>query len=1044
MGSGNDAVAFSGAGTMVVDPGATFVGTVQANTSDTIELAGSTAASLSGFGSQIAGLGTLVFDLGAQWTVTGNGTGLADGQVLSGFASGDTIDLTGVGTETTVTPGGGDAEILSGPGATSATLAFAAALPVGDGLALAPDGTGGTLAWLVQTTTPSISAPSAATVGINQPDSLGTITIAETTTSSSETFTLTLSDTLGTLSANTGAVGGGGTITPSNGGETLTISGSLTQVNADLTTLAEDEPATTPDTVSYSLSDSNGGTATPISTTVTVNSVPSISATTPIAAVQGQAAAIPVTVSESGDTSAETFTVAVTDTAATLSATTSVTNGGGTITPSNGGDTLTFVGSLTQVNADFSTLSDTPLVLTSQTITVAASDSLGNTAIQQAITVTVSPPSNNTFDAHVYLDANGDGGQDNGESGLAGVTVDLLDGSGNPTGQSMTTDASGDVSFTGLTPGAYQIHVVPPIGDGVSQATNTDTSNTLSGGQSATATEGVYVPASFSVHVYDDVNADGVQDTGDSDLPGVTVDLLTGSGAPTGKSETTDANGDVSFTGLAPGSYQVQVETPTGDATTQTTNTLTSNTLASGGSASATEGVYAPPALTEPTLSLTVAEGQSLGNIWSLLLANGVDPDPSSLTVSAVGMSGTEGFVALDTADQSVTYLASGVDPTHSIDLFTYTLTDGAGGTVTGTADVTITGPNLPTTVVATPLATITATGSGQRLDSEGVGEVLIGSPAGGDRLFGDTTTTIEGQGSGNTIFVEPGDHVVNMGANDNTLTLHDGNNQVTASGTGDTVLGGDGNDTVTGMTGGATITLGNGNDSVIVSGADNTITVGTGSDVVDAGAGGGETVSAGDGANTISAGGAGDTLTAGNGANKITATGADATITAGNGGNTIAATGTGDSITSGSGNDTIVVTAGGATIKAGLGSNTIRFAGSDNMVYNQGGSDTLTDNGSDNTIFLPAAGEGVDTIHGNVLATDTFNLVAAMDATDWDKQPSDVGDFLTLATSGSDALVQINDVLDSAPVTVATLKGAGSVSLSDFLSHAVLPPPPI
>ena len=41
-----------------------------------------------------------------------------------------------------------------------------------------------------------------------------------------------LADANGVLAANTGAAGGGGTITPSNGGKTLSIAGTLAQVNA--------------------------------------------------------------------------------------------------------------------------------------------------------------------------------------------------------------------------------------------------------------------------------------------------------------------------------------------------------------------------------------------------------------------------------------------------------------------------------------------------------------------------------------------------------------------------------------------------------------------------------------------------------------------------------------------------------------------------------------------------------------------------------------------------------------------------------------------
>ena len=62
------------------------------------------------------------------------------------------------------------------------------------------------------------------------------------------------SDGNGALSANTGAAGGGGTITPSNAGKTLTFTGTLAQVNADLTTLTDDDPTTPSDTISYTLS----------------------------------------------------------------------------------------------------------------------------------------------------------------------------------------------------------------------------------------------------------------------------------------------------------------------------------------------------------------------------------------------------------------------------------------------------------------------------------------------------------------------------------------------------------------------------------------------------------------------------------------------------------------------------------------------------------------------------------------------------------------------------------------------------------------------
>ena len=111
---------------------------------------------------------------------------------------------------------------------------------------------------------PSISAPTSAAVAQNVATAISGVSVSETgnTTTSGETFTVVVSDSSGVLSANTGATGGGGTITPSNGNKTLTIAGTLSQVDADLTTLKDDESSTSADTLSVSATDSFGNSAT--------------------------------------------------------------------------------------------------------------------------------------------------------------------------------------------------------------------------------------------------------------------------------------------------------------------------------------------------------------------------------------------------------------------------------------------------------------------------------------------------------------------------------------------------------------------------------------------------------------------------------------------------------------------------------------------------------------------------------------------------------------------------------------------------------------
>ena len=61
---------------------------------------------------------------------------------------------------------------------------------------------------------PSIKAPATATVNVGQASPISGVSLAETPTTSGETFTAVLTDTNGVLAATTSAKGGGGTITP--------------------------------------------------------------------------------------------------------------------------------------------------------------------------------------------------------------------------------------------------------------------------------------------------------------------------------------------------------------------------------------------------------------------------------------------------------------------------------------------------------------------------------------------------------------------------------------------------------------------------------------------------------------------------------------------------------------------------------------------------------------------------------------------------------------------------------------------------------------
>ncbi len=88
---------------LVVDPGAVFIGvanggnTAGSGAVSVLELAGG-SGSLRGVGSSFVNFGAIVIDAGADWTISGSADSLANGQPISGFARGDTIELDSVAT----------------------------------------------------------------------------------------------------------------------------------------------------------------------------------------------------------------------------------------------------------------------------------------------------------------------------------------------------------------------------------------------------------------------------------------------------------------------------------------------------------------------------------------------------------------------------------------------------------------------------------------------------------------------------------------------------------------------------------------------------------------------------------------------------------------------------------------------------------------------------------------------------------------------------------------------------------------------------------
>jgi serine-aspartate repeat-containing protein C/D/E len=164
-----------------------------------------------------------------------------------------------------------------------------------------------------------------------------------------------------------------------------------------------------------------------------------------------------------------------------------------------------------------------------------------------------------------FNDANGNGLRDTGEAGVSGVTIQLRNSAGQLS--TATTDASGNFSFTNLPAGAYVLSEVVPAGSvqtlpGGGAGINIDK---LTPGQNATGFlfgNHVAAGASISGVKFNDANANGVRDTGELGLAGVSIKLKT----PSGQTllTTTDSTGAFSFTGLAAGAYVLSEIIPAG------------------------------------------------------------------------------------------------------------------------------------------------------------------------------------------------------------------------------------------------------------------------------------------------------------------------------------------------------------------------------------------------------------------------------------------------------------------------------------------------
>ena len=125
-----------------------------------------------------------------------------------------------------------------------------------------------------------------------------------------------------------------------------------------------------------------------------------------------------------------------------------------------------------------------------------------------------------TLSGSVFADVNANGVRDPGETGLAGVAlqVDLLND--NTIELNAATDIDGNFSIVGLPDGAHSLHVIPPTGTSPVGAAAAVPFTIASGADVALQPIGLQPNGDVSGTVFNDLNNNGERDEGEPGLAG--------------------------------------------------------------------------------------------------------------------------------------------------------------------------------------------------------------------------------------------------------------------------------------------------------------------------------------------------------------------------------------------------------------------------------------------------------------------------------------------------------------------------------------------
>ncbi|MGB4958213.1 MAG: SdrD B-like domain-containing protein, partial [Saprospiraceae bacterium] len=174
-----------------------------------------------------------------------------------------------------------------------------------------------------------------------------------------------------------------------------------------------------------------------------------------------------------------------------------------------------------------------------------------------------------------WIDLNGNGVQDAAEPGLEGIGILLsgYNGWGLPVSQTVQSDVNGKYTFASLDPGIYQV-TFQTNGDYTFSHPNQGSDDLLDSDAISGSVTNIVIQSGEEIHhvdagyyrfsiigdrVWEDYNANGIQDPGDTGITNVSVQIagVDGIGMPYFDKINTDSNGRYRFDSIPPGLYHM-------------------------------------------------------------------------------------------------------------------------------------------------------------------------------------------------------------------------------------------------------------------------------------------------------------------------------------------------------------------------------------------------------------------------------------------------------------------------------------------------------